>query len=666
VEFANLIDVIPQLVSSGHVYAETTLRPDVADGNFNGYHNWAQKYDNTKFWTIGQRARYLKCVADTLTTSHLAQAKEGVDALLRDGDDTSDTYLRHKLLFTSTTHFGMAMPLNHPHRDTTAVLHAWAHYRAAERAAALALEEAVQRIFGSSGDAGAGPRVAVLPVRRRGITEWEQKSVRAPLLVRIPAAPELASGQSGEPLGLVIAGITPPGAGPIRAGLYSAGPGDSATLEMVIPPECIGEAGYFLGVVAPAGDPPRPPSTTGSSQLEATPRVLRNESLSVGVDEEGNLASLSWDGREFGCRRFLESGSSYGSSPQRARAVAPERSRVDVVRNGSDGLSAAVRVTGDFEIRPGCAGRSSKVLTVYAGVPALFVQVETSFPKTEGTETSAMEASSVQTPYDPNWQEVMPCEVRPNLVGDARPLRIWKHNFLGRVTNFDLDMREVDAENADVDCLSSAVSDGWTAVSTGEHGLLVGFNALAAANFAYAPIKLRDRGFGDASHVGQQIRMNPFGAYFGRMLHYWHDGTGHAQEIVPAMSSTYRSTGPSFNGKTIAFELILVPYRGDAPPDEVQSLANHFAFPPLALMEEPGPARSAPQKLTSSFAPFEQASAALFAQFDLEDANRPYLEWVRVVNENPDKYGDEMPELAPAEIGVRNMLRVAIDGIRGR
>ena len=71
VEFANLIDVIPQLVSSGHVYAETTLRPDVADGNFNGYHNWAQKHDNTKFWTIGQRARYLKCVADTLTTSHL-------------------------------------------------------------------------------------------------------------------------------------------------------------------------------------------------------------------------------------------------------------------------------------------------------------------------------------------------------------------------------------------------------------------------------------------------------------------------------------------------------------------------------------------------------------------------------------------------------------------
>jgi hypothetical protein len=276
-----------------------------------------------------------------------------------------------------------------------------------------------------------------------------------------------------------------------------------------------------------------------------------------------------------------------------------------------------------------------------------------------------MEASAVQTAYDPNWQEVMPCEVRPNLVGDARPLRIWKHNFMGRVTNFDLDMREVDPENADVDCLSSAISDGWTAVSTGEYGLLVGFNALVAANFAYAPIKLRDRGFGDASQAGQQVRLNPFGTYFGRMLHYWHDGTGHAQEIVPATSSTYRSTGPSFNGKTIALELILVPYRGDAPPDEVQSLANHFVLPPLALMEEPGSARPLLRKLASSFAPFEEASAALFAEFDLEDADRPYLEWVRAVNENPEKYGGEMPELASAEIGVLKMLRVAIDGIRG-
>lgn len=42
-------------------------------------------------------------------------------------------------------------------------------------------------------------------------------------------------------------------------------------------------------------------------------------------------------------------------------------------------------------------------------------------------------------------------------------------------------MDRLSPENAEVDFLSAAVSDGWMAVSTGEHGLLVGFNALAAA-----------------------------------------------------------------------------------------------------------------------------------------------------------------------------------------
>jgi hypothetical protein len=661
VEFANLIDVIPRLVSSGHVYGKATLGPDVADGNFNGFHNWAQKYNNTKFWTIGQRARYLKCVADTLTNSQLSQAKGEADALLRDGDDTSDTYLKHKLLFASTTHFGMAMPLNHPHRDTTAVMHARAHYRAAARAAALALEDAVPKMFEVGGNGDAGPRVVILPMRRRGITEWEQKPVGSPLLVRIPAPSELAEERAGEPLLLRVAGDAPQTGATVRAGLYASGPDVPALLETVVPPGCFGESDHLLGTVVPAEGSPAPSPGKGSSRLEATPRVLRNESLAVGIDAEGNLTSLSYEGRDFGCHRFLDSGVGYGEDPERTRAVTPERSRIDVVRDGSDGVSAALRVSGDFEVRPGCVGRADKVLTVYAGLPALFVAVETSFPRTEGAATSAMEASAVQTAYDPNWQEVMPCEVRPDLVGDGRPLRIWRHNFLGRVSCFDLDMREVDAENADMACLSSAISDGWMAVSTGEYGLLVGFNALEAANFAYAPIKVRDRGFGDASRAGQQIRLNPFGTYFGRMLHYWHDGTGHAQEIVTATSSTYRSTGPSFNGKTIAFELVLVPYRGDAPPDEAQSLANHFAFPPLALMEKPGAERPA----ATSFAPFEEASAALFAEFDLEDAERPYLEWVRAVNENPEKYGSEMPELASADIGLLTMLRVVIDGIRG-
>ena len=51
-----------------------------------------------------------------------------------------------------------------------------------------------------------------------------------------------------------------------------------------------GEADYFLGALAPAGGPPGRSSTTDPSRLEATPRVLRNESLSVGVLDPGVTA----------------------------------------------------------------------------------------------------------------------------------------------------------------------------------------------------------------------------------------------------------------------------------------------------------------------------------------------------------------------------------------
>jgi hypothetical protein len=663
VEFANLIDTIPKLVSSGHVYGETTLKPDVADGNFNGYHNWAQKRSNTELWTIGQRARYLKCVADTLSDSSPPETRERVDSLLRNGDDASDTYLRNKLLFASTTHFGMAMPLNHPHREMTAALHAWTHYRAAQRAAAAALDEVRQGILAPARTPGDPPRVLVSPVVNRGMTELETKPVHAPVLARIPVSQQMAPERPDQAAALFVMPVIPDTGERIPAVIYPPQAGLPRTLEMVVPAECFAESPRLLGILA-RGEDSAP--AAGSRQLEASARALRNEAIAVGIDSDGQINSFSWNGLELGCPRFLESCVSYGKSREKARRVTSAVNRVEVLRDGGDGVSAAVRLAGELEIGAGLVARSTMILTAYAQIPALLARVELVLPKTEGTATSAMEASSVQTLYDASWQEVMPCEVKPALVGDGRPLRIWKHNFLGRVTCFDLDLREVDPENADVDCLSSAISDGWTAVSDGARGLLVGFNALAAANFAYAPLKVRDRGFGDVSRRGQQLRLNPFGTYWGRMLHYWHDGTGHAQQTVTQLSTTFRSTAPSFNGRSLSCELILVPYEGDMPPVEAQSLANHFAFPPLVLLDEGGVGQPNRGDWHSSYAPFAQASTDWFARFELEHAERPYLDWVRAVNDSPEKYGPEMPELAPAKLRFRTLLRAAIDGIRGR
>ncbi|MDB4433193.1 hypothetical protein N9166_00465, partial [bacterium] len=374
VEFANLIEVIPRLVSSGHVYGEATLREDVADGCFNGFYNWAQKHDNTRFWTVGQRARYLKCVADTLTGSGLAPSRKRVDAFLRKGDDTSETYLRNKLLFASTTNFGMAMPLNHPHRETTAALYAWSQRRAAEQAVTVALEEAVQKILVPSEGQNGRPRVLVLPVPNRGITEFEQKPLQSPVVVRVPVTRDLTPPSSDEPCPVTIVSEVPAGDARIPACIYPAGPGSPARLEMVVPPECLAEEGYFLGTVVSETVPSGSSRVAGSSAVEATSRVLRGGALTLTIDGDGRVRSFTSNEHEFGCTPFLESGVTYGDKAEKAPRITAASGRVEVLRKGSDGLSASVRLAGEFEIQPGRVARTIKDLTVYAGVPALFVK----------------------------------------------------------------------------------------------------------------------------------------------------------------------------------------------------------------------------------------------------------------------------------------------------
>ena len=104
-----------------------------------------------------------------------------------------------------------------------------------------------------------------------------------------------------------------------------------------------------------------------------------------------------------------------------------------------------------------------------------------------------------------------------------------------------------------------------------EKGMLVGFNSLKAANFAFSPLKIRDKGFGDTNYKAQQVRINPFGTYFGKLLHYWTEGNGHAQKIVAEMTGTDESTAPTFSGKTVSFNLIISPFIGEIPPESVRN-----------------------------------------------------------------------------------------------
>jgi hypothetical protein len=56
-------------------------------------------------------------------------------------------------------------------------------------------------------------------------------------------------------------------------------------------------------------------------------------------------------------------------------------------------------------------------------------------------------------------------------------------------------------------------------------------------------------------------------------------GNGLGAEITGAVSSALNSSAPSFNGKTVCFSLMLAPYLGDAPPQNIREDAAAFFYP---------------------------------------------------------------------------------------
>jgi len=168
---------------------------------------------------------------------------------------------------------------------------------------------------------------------------------------------------------------------------------------------------------------------------------------------------------------------------------------------------------------------------------------------------------------DLRWVEAAPCQMTPRLANHGeRPLRVWKHNYLGITAYYDLNYGQINPRNRELDAFNHQVTAGWVAVSNGEHGLLVGEDAETLASMAFCPMRLRVR---DGRQV---VSLNPFGSYHGRMLDYSHlGGSGVGAALLQAFGGQLNPNGPSFNGQTLRFSLLLAPYAGDEPPAALQA-----------------------------------------------------------------------------------------------
>ncbi|MFX1299189.1 MAG: hypothetical protein ACFFD2_30550, partial [Promethearchaeota archaeon] len=300
VEFANLIDVIPKL----KIYGERTLYPDVADGNWNGFYNWAQKYDNTKFWTVAQRARWLKCLSDTLQSQNLVNDKDSkIKKIIREGNDVQETYLRNKLLFASTTNFGMSMPFQHPHRTKTAMRYAIKAFEAAQKAALISINQMLKNHYKHVNSTDFF--LILNPIINRGISINEKAQLKFPLFIKTKIPMDLSKKIMDTNKFLITNDSKNEN---ITFRLYQDV--SDLFLEGFVNIDKFKE-NYFLSLTLSSSDSPIS-LVPEKVRLAANKHILKNEMISIEFNQKGKINSFKYDGEIIGCQRFLESSVTFG------------------------------------------------------------------------------------------------------------------------------------------------------------------------------------------------------------------------------------------------------------------------------------------------------------------------------------------------------------------
>ena len=521
---------------------------DTADGGFDGYSSWAEKWSNHQLWTGIERSRVLELQTRRLMEAKSApRAREQAEGFLAEA-------LEARLKAMSTTHFGLSSPVMNVTR-----LRAGAELvRASVESASNAFRLAADAVAGGR-DEKAGTIEFSLFDYVRGVStdtiEYAAKPSKA--LVRIPLSISESDARRVRLIGPRGKDI------PFAVRPIENRPGE---VEFVFVENMDGgeskdyriELSDRLGA-APVGGP---------ASIEHG--ELTNEHIRLGFDGGMRPASLEFAGEQFSEDIFLRSAINYeGRMAEVSRWKTSEASAL------GNGALSVIRADAEISFEAGEEKRVSieREYALAAGLPYLYVTTRIAYPKTRSDNFKKQRARQLEQEYDGNWREVMPCEIRPAIFGGrGRTLRVWKHNYVGHVSGYDLNYGEF-SKNGELDAFNNHITHAWVAVTDGKKGLLVAQTADVNSCFAFCPMRTR------FAPRGTRIFLNPFGAYYGKQLKYITAHTGFGKFIAELMAESLDSFAVSYNGRSESFSLMIAPYMGAEPPEELRRDAEAFAYP---------------------------------------------------------------------------------------
>ncbi len=530
---------------------EITIGQDTADGSFDGYSSWAEKWSNHQLWTGIERSRILELQARRLIDQPgMTENREKIEELLAQSREA-------RLRALSTTHFGLSSPIMNVTRLRTGASIVSDSVGKASQSLELAIEGAFEKQEGRQDSAD-----FTLIDYVRGVStpalEYSAKPSRS--LVRIPlSVPDTAT----ERISLRTAG------GETRrfAVRRTDAKDVNENCELLFVEDMTGadskDFHVDLSEKSTEGLAPEKPVSIGDNQL-------KNEFISLKFDKAMRPVSLVCSGTELADDVFVHSAINYSGRVAEVASWTTEEATVL-----GNGLIALIRLRGEIPFEAGGEKRVAikREFMLVSGLPYLYVDTHVVYPETSSNNYNKERARRLQREYDGNWREVMPCEIRPALSGKpGRPLRVWKHNYFGHMSCYDLDYGEF-SNNSELDSFNNHITHAFVAVTDGDKGLLVAQTADVNASFAFCPMRTRK------TEKDTSIFMNPFGSYHGKQLSYVTAFSGLGKLIALKIADQLDPYAPSYNGRAESFRLLIAPYSGDEPPEQIRRDAEAFAYP---------------------------------------------------------------------------------------
>jgi len=543
---------IDEYVKSHEPAGEISFGQDAADGSFNGYVSWSEKAYSSDYWSeIAADRRTSEFVDAVYSNAHAA-----VPADIRSSMERSFS-LRMRLL--STTNFGMATPF-----------------------LARTRERVVEGIID--------------PLRRLGTGVWDktEKSAKNSILTGRPPLRIMKDREFIDSVLIIKPKNFPPDQGviitlprplPGPGRYFLADSNEKETIIFALPSRShetgADKARFYVpqGTIGSNGTYNLYRRIGASSNrkysTEASTKKLANGSIEVRFDDRGHVDGVYSNGVRQLLSESLQPAIHYDN-----KIFGPGMLRTTVELDGQNGV-AAVRLTGEITLpgKDSTAGRMDYLLYLIDGVPGLFIDAFITYPDTPRTTVFKPQVPALARLYDSKWQEVAPCELRFAPTADREsPFRVLKRNFLGVESSYTIDYFRHSRKNLDLANVNNHITAEYVAVTGKQNGIAVAMDTAVLSNFAFCPLKI-DHGIWN----GFQLRLNPFGTYFGEQYYQptWSNGQGFTTALLSG--DQYHTAACTFSGHTSRFSLMIAFFKGDVIPEKDKKALLAYARPPFTV-----------------------------------------------------------------------------------